>query len=55
MKEDRQDAICKNAVDVLATMCAGSSEKIIDELTGYLWNEEEAGQIKEAKLEAIFK
>ena len=31
---------------MLANMCAGNPERIIDKLTGYLWDEEEAGLIK---------
>ena len=30
----------------LANICAASPDKIVDNLTGYLWDEEEAGQIK---------
>jgi hypothetical protein len=33
-------------VSSLASMCAGNPNKIIDNLTGYLWDEEEAGSIK---------
>jgi hypothetical protein len=33
-------------VQSLASMCAGSPHKIIDLLTGYLWNEEESGGLK---------
>lgn len=45
-KEEGEYAICKNAVSILAVQCAGCEEKIIDLLTGYLWDEEEAGHIK---------
>jgi hypothetical protein len=38
--------ICWNAVSTLAEMCAASESVIIDQLTGYLWDEEEAGEIK---------
>ena len=35
-------------VSILGLMCAASPDKIIDLLTGYLFDEEEAGQIKQA-------
>jgi hypothetical protein len=44
----REYKVCYSAVSVLASMCAGSENKIIDLLTGYLWDEEEAGSIKKA-------
>lgn len=33
-------------IATLANLCAATEEKIIDLLTGYLWDEEEAGHIK---------
>lgn len=39
-------AMASNTIETLAVLCAASSEKIIDLLTGYLWSEEEAGNIK---------
>ena len=47
--ERRQYQICYDAASILATLCAGSVAKVIDELTGYLWDEEEADQIKQCK------
>ena len=47
---DRQEmeyTIIRGSVSILATLCAASETKIIDLLTGYLWDEEEAGGIKE--------
>lgn len=35
-------------IEVLALLCAGDTNKITDLLTGYLWDEEEAGMIKGA-------
>ena len=35
-------------IEVLALLCAGDTDKITDLLTGYLWDEEEAGMIKRA-------
>ncbi len=45
-KEDIDFAVAKNLVRALAVMCAADADKIIDLLTGYLWDEEEAGAIK---------
>lgn len=33
-------------IATLANLCAATEERIIDLLTGYLWDEEEAGHIK---------
>ena len=47
MKEDeREYAVIANAVGILSIMCAANRDKIVDLLTGYLWDEEEAGSIK---------
>jgi hypothetical protein len=37
-------------VSTLANICAASPNQIIDALTGLLWDEEEAGQIKRANM-----
>ncbi len=47
-KDEIEYAVIKNAVATLAVLCAGNEDKIIDLLTGYLWCEEEAGEIKES-------
>ena len=39
-------SIVKNAVNILALMCAANSDMIIDKLTGVLWDDEEAEGIK---------
>lgn len=39
-------------VTTLANICAASPNQVIDRLTGLLWDEEEAGQIKEANVPA---
>ena len=44
--EERQYIVCAHAVGILAVTCASDPAKIVDMLTGYLWNEEEAGHIK---------
>lgn len=45
-KEEIEYAVIKNTVKALAVVCAVNSEKVIDLLTGHLWDEEEAGRIK---------
>ncbi len=40
--------IVKNAVNIISLMCAAESDMVIDLLTGHLWDEEEAGGIKES-------
>ena len=37
-------------VAALSEMCAADPMKTVDLLTGYLWDEEEAGRIKEANI-----
>ena len=44
----REYAICRHAVGVLSEMCAMSPERIIELLTGQLWDEEEAAGIMAA-------
>jgi len=51
MTEKEQQSEYRTAsylVSALANMCAASPNQIIDQLTGLLWDEEEAGQIKRA-------
>ena len=48
MNKEQEYAVINNTVSTLAVMCAGDTAKIIDLLTGYLWDEEEAGEIKDA-------
>ena len=47
-QKEREYATVFHMVAALAGQCAGSPEKVVDLLTGYLWDEEEAGGIKEA-------
>ena len=47
-KEEIEYAVIANTVDTLSVLCTADREKIIDILTGYLWDEEEAGLIKES-------
>jgi len=39
-------AVVKSAVNILCVLCAANSNIVIDALTGILWDEEEAGDIK---------
>lgn len=39
-------AVIKNTVNILCVLCAAHSNLVIDALTGILWDEEEAGNIK---------
>jgi len=48
LQQEREYRTVNYIVTTLANICAGSTDKIIDLLTGYLWDEEEAGMIKEA-------
>ena len=41
-QEEKEYRVCRNAV----AMCAADEGQIIDLLTGYLWSEEEASQIR---------
>lgn len=41
-------AAIKSAVNILCVLCAANSNMVIDALTGVLWDEEEAGCIKES-------
>jgi hypothetical protein len=39
-------AVIKSTVNILCVLCAAHSNAVIDALTGVLWDEEEAGEIK---------
>jgi hypothetical protein len=54
-KEKTEYAIISNAIDILCVQCSGNRGKVIDLLTGYLWDEEEAGGIKESSGKFEFK
>lgn len=44
--EQRSYETTAHLVAALAGQCAGAPEKIVDLLTGYLWDEEEAVRLK---------
>lgn len=46
MEAKIQYGIIKTAIHILALQCSADENKVIDLLTGYLWSEEDAGQIK---------
>ena len=46
--QQREYKTVHKLIETLASMCAGSDKAIIENLTGYLWDEEEAGKIKAA-------
>lgn len=50
LAQQREYRTVSYLVSTLANMCAGSPNQIIDLLTGYLWDEEEAGSIKIANM-----
>jgi hypothetical protein len=47
-KKEIEYSVIKNTLRILCVMCAANVDKVIDILTGYLWDEEEAGEIKSA-------
>ena len=51
--EKREMAAVKCTIKALAAMCAGEDEKIIDLLTGYLWDEEEAEKLRRFSVDPI--
>jgi hypothetical protein len=46
--QEREYRTVSYLVSTLANICVASPNKVIDLLTGYLWDEEEAGKIKVA-------
>ena len=52
-QEKREMAAVKSTVKTLAALCAADDEKIIDLLTGYLWDKEEAEKLKRASVDFI--
>lgn len=51
-EQQREHRTVSFLVSALANICAASPNQIIDNLTGLLWDEEEAGQIKRANMPA---
>ena len=45
--EQRSYEVTAHLVAALAGQCAGAPEKVIDLLTGYLWDADEAVRLKE--------
>ena len=51
-EQQREYRTVSYLVSTLANICAASPNMVIDALTGLLWDDEEAGQIKEANMMA---
>lgn len=49
-EQQREYRTVSHLVAALANTCAATPERVIDALTGVLWDEEEAGQIKRANM-----
>lgn len=47
-KEQQEYAVIKNAIQTISVLCAAEEDTVIDKLTGYLWDENEAEQIKKS-------
>lgn len=50
LQQEREYRTISYLVSTLANVCAGSPNKVIDLLTGYLWDTEEAVCIKKANM-----
>lgn len=50
-QQQREYRTVSYLVSTLANICSASPNQIIDALTGLLWDEEEAGQIKVANMQ----
>lgn len=48
--EPIEPMIVLHAIDILCLVCAGDRNTVINKLTGYLWDEEEAGNLKTIKV-----
>ena len=49
-EQQREYRTVSYLVSTLANICTAAPNQIIDQLTGFLWDEEEAGQIKRANM-----
>ena len=47
-RDDIDYAVIKNVINILCVLCAADTNRVIDSLTGNLWDKEEAGRIKES-------
>lgn len=46
MDNETEIEVIRSAIDILCNVCAAPPEMVIRELTGWLWTEEEAGDIR---------
>jgi len=53
LAQEREYRTVSYLISTLANICSGSPNKVIDLLTGYLWDEEEASKIKDANQPSI--
>ena len=51
MNRKRKFIAIKSTINILATLVALESEKIIDLMTGWAWDEEEASELKDSDTE----
>lgn len=49
-EQQREYQTVSYLVSALANICVASPNQIVDHLTGFLWDEEEAGNIKKANM-----
>ena len=50
MRAEDEYKVLRNTVRILAVLCEATEQRIVEELTGFLWDEEEAGKILRAKV-----
>jgi hypothetical protein len=53
LAQEREYRTVSYLISTLTNICSGSPNKVIDLLTGYLWDEEEASEIKDANQPSI--
>ena len=46
LNKEEEYKIINNAISILVTLCPTTPSQVVDLLTGWLWDEEEAGGIK---------
>jgi len=54
-RKDQEYAVIANQIDTLCVLCACTREVVIDRLTGYLWDTDEALEIKKSEGKYIIK
>ena len=41
-----EHTVIAKAIEILCALCAAPTDMVVNQLTGFLWDEEEAGDIK---------